>query len=136
MMILQQADRIRHKAKFFVLGTPVETPYLSGKLPRKQQIFAVSEYLAEDFIQKIEKKRTRIDKMLAAHGFDALKILVQAIDRAKSTDPDAINKQLAALNIYDTASGKIRFSGQTGMLKPIVIKRWTGDAFKVVKVYR
>ncbi len=41
IMILQQADRMRHKATFFVLGTPVETPYLSGKLPREQQIFAV-----------------------------------------------------------------------------------------------
>ncbi len=45
----------------------------------------------------------------AAHGYDALKVLVLAIQRGGSPDPDSVRKGLNSIDDYSGASGQVAF---------------------------
>ncbi len=45
----------------------------------------------------------------AAHAYDALKVMVLAIERARSSDPDAVRKGLDSIDDYYGASGQVAF---------------------------
>jgi branched-chain amino acid transport system substrate-binding protein len=56
----------------------------------------------------------------AALGFDAARILVQAIENAGSTDRDAIIREMQNIN-YDGVTGTITFDAHGNPIKPIVV---------------
>ena len=92
--------------------------------------------MTEEFLKKLERKTRRVDEMLAAHGYDAVMILAQAMVRGNSTEAEVIDKQLSTTSFYNTASGRIKFPPRGGVIKPVTIQKWTGDAFELVKVHR
>jgi len=59
-------------------------------------------------------------------GYDAARVLADAINRANSTDPKAIRDALAATKDFPGASGKITIDANRNALKPIVILELRG----------
>jgi branched-chain amino acid transport system substrate-binding protein len=54
-------------------------------------------------------------------GYDAARVLADAIKRAGSDDPKAIRDALAGTKDFPGASGKITIDANRNALKPIVI---------------
>ncbi len=61
------------------------------------------------FIEKFRKKYSIDPDNFAAHGYDAVKLIAEAITRVKSTHPDDIRVGLMAINNYEGAAGRTTF---------------------------
>jgi branched-chain amino acid transport system substrate-binding protein len=68
----------------------------------------------------------KIPDAMGICGYDAARVLADAIKRANSTDPKAIRDALAATKDFPGASGKITIDGNRNALKPIVILELRG----------
>ncbi len=87
--------------------------------------------IVQDFLKAFEAKYNEVPISFSALGYDAAKILAAAIERAGSTDKDAI---VAALNEtkYDGVTGHITFDENGDPLKPISIIEVVDGAYKLI----
>jgi branched-chain amino acid transport system substrate-binding protein len=75
----------------------------------------------QDFIRKYQEKFGETPDGLAALGYDAARILVDAMRRAKSLSGDEIAAELAATEDFDGVTGKISIDADRNAVKPAVI---------------
>ncbi|MDB5294348.1 MAG: Branched-chain amino acid transporter, amino acid-binding protein [Phycisphaerales bacterium] len=73
---------------------------------------------------------------MAVLGYDAMKLMADAIKRAKSTDPKAIRDALAATKDFPGASGVITIDAERNAKKPIVILKIEDGKFKHVSTIK
>ena len=74
----------------------------------------------------------KIPDAMGICGYDAARVLVDAIKRAGSTDPQKIRDALAATKDFPGASGKITIDPNRNALKPIVILEFRGGKMQTV----
>ena len=100
--------------------------YLGDDRPEVAQFIA--DYKAEYGIEP--------ENSFAPLGYDALKLLADAITRAGSDDPKAIRDALAATRGYKAVTGEISYTRESMVPpKPISIISVTGGAFKVEEIW-
>jgi branched-chain amino acid transport system substrate-binding protein len=75
----------------------------------------------QDFIRKYKAKHNAVPDGLAALGYDAARILCEAIGRAGSTDGAKIAAELAKTKDYDGVTGKISIDKNRNAVKPAVM---------------
>jgi len=75
----------------------------------------------QDFIKKYKEKFGETPDGLAALGYDAARILIEAMRRAKSLGGDEIAAQLAATKDFDGVTGKISIDSDRNAVKPAVM---------------
>ena len=75
----------------------------------------------QDFIKKYKDKFGETPDGLAALGYDAARILFEAMKRAKSTASDVVAKELAATKDFDGVTGKISIDAERNAVKPAVM---------------
>jgi branched-chain amino acid transport system substrate-binding protein len=75
----------------------------------------------QDFIKKYDTRFKCTPDGLAALGYDAAKILCQAIQKAGSTEGDKIAAELAKTKDFDGVTGKISIDAKRDAVKPAVI---------------
>ena len=75
----------------------------------------------QDFIKKYKDKFGETPDGLAALGYDAARILIEAMRRAKSLGGDAIAAELAATEDFDGVTGKISIDADRNAVKPAVM---------------
>ncbi|MGE3637776.1 MAG: ABC transporter substrate-binding protein [Pirellulales bacterium] len=75
----------------------------------------------QDFIKKYKEKYGEMPDGLAALGYDAARILFDAMKRAKSTASDAVATELAATKDFDGVTGKISIDADRNAVKPAVM---------------
>jgi branched-chain amino acid transport system substrate-binding protein len=75
----------------------------------------------QDFIRKYEERHGNIPDGLAALGYDAARILSDAINRAGSLHGDQIAAQLAKTKDFDGVTGKITIDKDRNAVKPAVM---------------
>ena len=75
----------------------------------------------QEFIKKYKQRFNNTPDGLAALGYDAARILCQAIGRAGSTEGVAIAAELAKTKDFDGVTGKISIDAQRNAIKPAVI---------------
>jgi branched-chain amino acid transport system substrate-binding protein len=143
--ILQQARQIELKVPFFG-GDGWDDPqtYLNlGSI--SDGCYFTNHYAADDdrpevkaFIAAYGRRfknadgSPKIPDAMGICGYDAARVLIDAIKRAGSTDPKAIRDALAATKDFPGASGKITIDPNRNALKPIVILELRGgQAHKV-----
>ncbi|MDI9497890.1 MAG: ABC transporter substrate-binding protein [Bacillota bacterium] len=87
--------------------------------------------IVQDFLKAFEAKYNEVPISFSALGYDAAHILAAAIERAGSTDKDAI---VAALNQtdYEGVTGHITFDENGDPLKPISIIEVVDGAYKLI----
>jgi len=82
-----------------------------------------------EWVKKFQAKYNKIPDALATLGYDAANLMFAAIDKAGSTDPDAVVKALEGIS-FDGVSGKITFDSQHNPIKSAVVLKVTGGQIK------
>jgi branched-chain amino acid transport system substrate-binding protein len=75
----------------------------------------------QNFIKKYEDKFHTIPDAMAALGYDAARILADAMKRAGSTDSAALRKAIAETKDFAGVTGRISIDQNRNALKPITI---------------
>ena len=73
---------------------------------------------------------------MAALGYDAALIMVDAIKRAGDTDRDKIRDAIAATKNFPGVTGNITIDEERNAVKPLVMLQVKGDKFEPVKVIK
>ncbi|MEW5806907.1 MAG: ABC transporter substrate-binding protein [Acidobacteriota bacterium] len=68
-----------------------------------------SEPAMASFVQRFRKKYSKDPDNFAAHGYDAVKLIAEAVKKVKSTHPEDIRTGLMAINNYEGAAGRTTF---------------------------
>jgi branched-chain amino acid transport system substrate-binding protein len=63
----------------------------------------------QQFVRAYRKKYGEEPDNFAAHGYDAMKVLLEGMQKGKSTHPDNIKVGLLAVSDYDGPSGRVAF---------------------------
>ncbi len=75
----------------------------------------------QNFVKKYREQHKADPDAMAALGYDAARILADAIKRAGSTDPAKLRNAIAATKDFDGVTGKITINGDRNAEKPITI---------------
>ena len=78
---------------------------------------------ARSFVELYRDSHGTVPKVTAAMTFDAVNLLLQAIESRGSKDPDSIREALAESGEYTGATGTIRFTGSPDPARSVVISR-------------
>lgn len=84
------------------------------------------------FVDGFKAKYGRVPDAMAILGYDAMKMMADAINRAGNTDPRAIRAALAATKNFPGASGSITMDKNRNAQKPIVILKTEDGKVKFV----
>jgi len=137
-LILPQAKQVGLNVPFFG-GDGWDSP-LTLKLPDAQGDFYSDHYSPDDkspesqeFVRLFQAKFHRTPDAMAVLGYDAMRVMADAIRRAGKADRDAITEALARTKDFPGASGKITIDKDHNAHKPIVIlqlKNFDATLFK------
>ncbi len=91
-----------------------------------------TEPLTQEFIQKYKAKYNELPDSMAALGYDAAKILADAIGRASSLTPEAVRDEIAKTKEFPGVTGKITLDSERNAVKSAVIVQVNGPERKFV----
>jgi branched-chain amino acid transport system substrate-binding protein len=114
-------------ALFKLGGDAIEGTYISDHYSAENQDPAVQK-----FVQSYRQRFGDTPSGLSACGYDAAKILCDAIGRAGNTTATGIRDALAATKDYPGVSGSITINEQHNAIKPATVVVVAGTAFKYV----
>ncbi len=86
----------------------------------------------QEFIQKYKAKFTEVPDAMAALGYDAAKILIAAMERAKEMTPEQIKNEIAKTKDFAGVTGNITLDADRNAIKSAVIVQVEGDARKFI----
>jgi len=86
-----------------------------------------SEAAVKDFVDAYTKEYNKEPDSFAALAYDTAKILVKAIEKANSTDGEAIKTALASMEM-DSVTGNIKFGSDRSAIKSAAIIKIDGGA--------
>ena len=89
---------------------------------------------SKKFVDLYEAKYERAPNAFAALGYDAYMLLVDAIERAGSTDGDAIRDAIAETEKFEGVTGWITINDEHDAVKSAVVKTVDGGEFKFLAV--
>lgn len=84
----------------------------------------------QNFITKFKAKYGRVPDGLAAMGYDAARVLVDAMNRAKSFSPSDIREALVQTKDFQGVTGKITIDAERNAVKPAVVLKIVNGEFK------
>ena len=84
------------------------------------------------FVTAFQKKYNEVPDAMAILGYDSMKLMVDAIKRANSTEGPKIREALAATKDFPGAAGKITINDKRNADKPIVVVQVKDGKFKFV----
>ncbi len=109
-------------------GKAVEGMYFTGHFHKK----AASTELAKEYIKRFEEKKGKEADAFGALAADAYFLLVEAIERAGSTDGTKIRDALVGLKNFPGVSGVITMQENGNPIKSMVINKVEGGKFVYV----
>ncbi len=101
---------------FKIGGDAVEGHYFSNHFAPD-----VASETAKKFVAEFEKKHGQKPTGLAALGYDAARVLFEAIARAGKTDPAAVRDAIAATKDHEGVTGKITLNDERNAVKSAVV---------------
>lgn len=75
----------------------------------------------QDFVRNYKTRFNKDPDGMAALGFDAAKVLLDAMTRAGSTEPAKVREALAATKDFDGVTGRISIDAERNATKPAVV---------------
>ncbi|MEI6562515.1 MAG: ABC transporter substrate-binding protein [Verrucomicrobiota bacterium] len=139
-LIARQARQFGLKAPFLggdgwegdsllkVAGNALDGCYFSSHFSADNQ-----DPTVQGFIQKYKAKYGLAPDCQAALGYDTVRLVAQAIQRAGSTDSAAIRDAVAATKDFAGVTGKITIDAGRNASKPAVVQTIGGGGFKFVE---
>ncbi len=113
-------------------GEAVEGSYFSTHFDAT----AVTTKAAEKFCKDFEAKYQKAPSAFAALGFDAFNLVIDAIKRVGSAEPQAIRDALAETKDYEGVTGMITLDYNGDATKDAIIKTVENGQFKYVATVR
>ena len=92
--------------------------------------------VVQKFVTEYKKKYGALPDALAALGYDAAKILVDAISRAGSTEGAKVRDALAATKDFQGVTGTITINKDRNAVKPAVILKVENGKFNLVETIK
>jgi len=99
-----------------IAGSAIDGCYYSNHYSHEDQNPRV-----QDFIKKYDGRHQQIPDGLAALGYDAARILFEAMERAESLDGKTLAAELAKTKDFDGVTGSISIDADRNAVKPAVI---------------
>ncbi len=112
---------------FEIGGKNIEGSYMSNHYSAEDKAPQV-----QSFISKYKEAFGKVPDGLAAMGYDAAIVLFDAMKRAETIEPAAIRNALATTKDFPGVTGKITMDEKRNPVKPAVILKIEGGAFKYV----
>lgn len=84
----------------------------------------------QDFVKKFKEDYKVVPDGLAAMGYDAALVLIDALKRAPSLDPKAIRDAIAATKDFQAVTGKITIDNERNAKKSAVILKVEGGKYQ------
>ena len=106
-------------------GKAIEGAYFSNHFSTEDK-----SPLVQDFVKKYKQKYNAVPDAFAALGYDATKLLADAIKRAGSTDPDKVRAAIQDTKDFPGVSGKITIGQDRNAVKSAVIVTIKDGALK------
>jgi len=106
-------------------GKAIEGAYFSNHFSTEDK-----SPLVQDFVKKYKQKYNAVPDAFAALGYDATKLLADAIKRAGSTDPEKIRAAIQDTKDFPGVSGKITIGTDRNAVKSAVIVTIKDGALK------
>src|SRR6516225_7349085 len=106
-------------------GKAIEGAYFSNHFSTEDK-----SPLVQDFVAKYKQKYNAVPDAFAALGYDATKLLADAIKRAGSTDPEKIRAAIQDTKEFPGVSGKITIGTDRNAVKSAVIVTIKDGALK------
>ena len=146
VLILKQALQKGLNCKFLGAdGWDGVVPQLNGDTSLNDLLansYFCSQYSAssddpalQNFLTTYKEKYSIDANMFAVLGYDAMHILADAIERAGSTDADAIIQALSETN-YTGLTGTTTFDAERNPVREAVITTFEDGAYKVLETYQ
>lgn len=139
-LILPQAKQVGLSVPFFG-GDGWDSPQ-TNKIPEAQGDFYSDHFSVEDprpevkhFVQAYQAKYGKTPDAMAVLGYDAMRVVADAIKRAGKADRQAITDALAQTKDFPGASGTISIDAEHNARKPIVILQIKNDTASLYKTY-
>jgi branched-chain amino acid transport system substrate-binding protein len=88
--------------------------------------------VVQKFVTTYKKKYSQLPDALAALGYDAAKILADAIGRAGSTDGNRVRDALSATKDFQGVTGTITINKDRNAVKPAVILKVENGKYTLV----
>ena len=98
-------------------------PECDGAFIAHQWHYAMDTPEARRFVELYRDSHSTVPKVTAAMTFDAINLLLRAIESRGSKDPDSIRAALAETGEYTGATGTIRFTGSPDPARSVVISK-------------
>jgi branched-chain amino acid transport system substrate-binding protein len=113
---------------FAAAGGALEGCYFSNHYSPEDKSPAV-----QDFIQKFKAKNSgEVPDAMAALGYDAARILSDAMKRAKSLSGSDLRDAIAGTHDFQGVTGKITINDQRNAVKPAVVLQIRGNSYHYV----
>lgn len=112
-------------------GSAIEGSYFSTHFDPEQTSESAKKY-CEAFYKKYNKQSSSA----AALSYDAYMLVVNAIEKAGSTDPKAIRDALASTKDYQGVTGVFTFDENNNPMKDVVIEQIKDGKFNFVTLVR
>lgn len=91
-------------------------------------VYCVDQYhpddkdpISSEFVKRYKLKYGDVPDTLAAHGYDTVYLIADAIKRAQSADPEKVRDALAGTNGFVGVTGSITMDNNHNPIKPAVI---------------
>ena len=140
-LIVPQAKQVGLDVPFFG-GDGWDSP-LTLKLPDAQGDFYSDHYSPDDkspesqeFVRLFQEKYHRAPDAMAVLGYDAMRVMADAIKRAGKADRQAVTEALAQTRDFPGASGRITIDQDHNARKPIVILQLKNFNAALYKTYQ
>jgi branched-chain amino acid transport system substrate-binding protein len=106
-------------------GTSLNGSYFSNHYSSENQAPEVQE-----FIKSYKETYNAVPDALAAMGYDATRVLADAMSRAPSLSPLDVRKELAQTKDFPGVTGKITINSERNAVKPAVVLKVDNGQFK------
>lgn len=108
-------------------GKAVDGSYFSNHYSNES-----TDPVAVDFMKKFQAKYNKAPDGLAAAGFDAMKVLIKAIENSAEATPQNIRDQLTQIKDYAGVTGRITINEKRNATKSAVVVMVQGTSNKFV----
>lgn len=108
-------------------GTAINGNYFSNHYTTES-----TEPVVVDFIKRYKERYGDTPDGLAALGYDAAKVLIEAMERAAELKPSLIKDEIAKTKDFNGVTGKITIDAQRNAQKPAVVVKVDGNVNRFV----
>jgi len=137
----QVPQLVRTGLRVTLLGADSWDPQSLPALPEGMAAYVTNQWRpdlptdsARRFVQRYREAFGIEPRATAALTYDAVRLLLDAIRRAGSTDPDAIRDAIAATTAFEGAGGTVSFANRNDPRRDVSVSRIRGRDLQTVRL--